>query len=676
MKKLACILALCAMALPAVAQLNTYNNFVELAAPIDDADWIPVWDTSVSRNKKISPANLAAGMFPMTAGTILGRDSGSGAPIALTLDVDHFVAAAGTVSLTPLLATFAELDDPGADRLVWFNNTTNAYEYLTIGTGLSVTTGVLNASGGVAPTVPSTRVPYGDGANALTTEAAFTYEAVNDTLVSTSARHAGQIVIGASQMVLSAPVSDNIGFTSDATGDEFMFDMDTDNVLRLWSGTGIATLQLDAIDLTVPTEVYGAGWNGSTEVPTKDALYDKIETIAAGSTTLTSTYVGYGSGANAVTGEAAYTYNATTNTLTVDNITMSGTLTVGTLNATTLNATGLSITGSAQGAILYRNATSWVYLPAGTAGQVLTTGGTGANPSWSSPASGSVATDAIFDVQGDLAVGTGSNTAARLAPGSNGQVLTRDSAEATGVKWATPSSGSSPSIATYRQNVFLWDEFIGISGSNTFGPLGLLREVTGGTVGSGLPTSSAPVAGIMNLFTGTGTTNKVGVMSNASGFSILFGGGVVSYVWETRFQLETLPAVSTPAANEYIGRLGFLDAVSVQPTDGCYFRFDASNPNFIAVCRTSGATETATSTGVAVAVNTWYKLRIEVNAAATEARFYIDGALVRTETANIPSGANARSTSIGAGFIKTTGAIDNDFFFDYMGLELAYGSSR
>jgi hypothetical protein len=35
-------------------------------------------------------------------------------------------------------------------------------------------------------------------------------------------------------------------------------------------------------DLSVPDEAYGVGWNGSTEVPTKNALYDKIETISGG----------------------------------------------------------------------------------------------------------------------------------------------------------------------------------------------------------------------------------------------------------------------------------------------------------------------------------------------------------------------------------------------------------
>lgn len=35
-----------------------------------------------------------------------------------------------------------------------------------------------------------------------------------------------------------------------------------------------------SLDVTVPDEAYGVGWNGSLEVPTKNAVYDKIETIS------------------------------------------------------------------------------------------------------------------------------------------------------------------------------------------------------------------------------------------------------------------------------------------------------------------------------------------------------------------------------------------------------------
>ena len=44
-----------------------------------------------------------------------------------------------------------------------------------------------------------------------------------------------------------------------------------------------------------------------------------------------------------------------------------------------------------------------------------------------------------IDAKGDLVPGTGADTFSRLAVGSNGTVLTADSAEATGLKWATPA---------------------------------------------------------------------------------------------------------------------------------------------------------------------------------------------------------------------------------------------
>jgi hypothetical protein len=48
-------------------------------------------------------------------------------------------------------------------------------------------------------------------------------------------------------------------------------------------------------DVSVPDEAYGVGWDGSVEVPTKNAVYDKIETIVAGAIA-DHTHTGAGSG--------------------------------------------------------------------------------------------------------------------------------------------------------------------------------------------------------------------------------------------------------------------------------------------------------------------------------------------------------------------------------------------
>jgi hypothetical protein len=104
------------------------------------------------------------------------------------------------------------------------------------------------------------------------------------------------------------------------------------NVLATPSGTYLPlTGGTLSGDLVVPAEVYGVGWNGSNEVPTKNDVYDKIETLGGG---------------------------------TLDGL------------------SDVVITSAAQGDILYHNGTNFVNLGAGTSGQYLKTQGAAANPVW------------------------------------------------------------------------------------------------------------------------------------------------------------------------------------------------------------------------------------------------------------------------------------------------------
>lgn len=62
---------------------------------------------------------------------------------------------------------------------------------------------------------------------------------------------------------------------------------------------------------------------------------------------------------------------------------------------------------------------------------------------------------ALVDAKGDLITATADNTPARLALGTNGQVLTVDTTTATGLKYATPTSGGSMINQTIRGTITL-----------------------------------------------------------------------------------------------------------------------------------------------------------------------------------------------------------------------------
>lgn len=81
---------------------------------------------------------------------------------------------------------------------------------------------------------------------------------------------------------------------------------------------------------------------------------------------------------------------------------------------------------------------SLVDLKGGTTGQVLAkASNTDLDYTWTN-----VDPLTILDAKGDLISATAADTPARLAVGTNGQVLTADSTTSTGLKWATPSSGA------------------------------------------------------------------------------------------------------------------------------------------------------------------------------------------------------------------------------------------
>ena len=101
----------------------------------------------------------------------------------------------------------------------------------------------------------------------------------------------------------------------------------------------------------------------------------------------------------------------------------SGAVTIGILNGTTSNLGAVQLSDSTS-------STSTTL--AATANSVKTT---------YDLANGAIA-KSIVDAKGDLIAATAADTVSRLAIGANGTVLTADSAEATGMKWAAAAGGA------------------------------------------------------------------------------------------------------------------------------------------------------------------------------------------------------------------------------------------
>jgi hypothetical protein len=98
--------------------------------------------------------------------------------------------------------------------------------------------------------------------------------------------------------------------------------------------------------------------------------------------------------------------------------------------------------------------TSLQDLLGGTTGQVLSkASNTNMDFAWIAQDDSNAIQNAIVDAKGDLIAATAADTPARLAVGTNNQVLTADSSTATGLKWATPATSSSGLTLIQRSTV-------------------------------------------------------------------------------------------------------------------------------------------------------------------------------------------------------------------------------
>ncbi len=101
------------------------------------------------------------------------------------------------------------------------------------------------------------------------------------------------------------------------------------------------------------------------------------------------------------------------------------------------------------------------------------------------------------------------------------------------------------------------------------------------------------------------------------------------------------PDTLSDGAQRYVLRAGFF-SVSLPNTvnEGIGFEYqdDQNGGRWQGICGDAPGVETSLDTGITVAVDTYYKLEFEVNAAGTLVEFFIDNVSVGTIDTNIPAG--------------------------------------
>lgn len=352
MKPFLCILAFLCATVAARAQLRI-DQYPDLGGSVDAADWILMWDTSATATKKIGRENLLASRQPLDADLtqiaaladpnadriLLWDDSanaGAGAWLHGTLGSGLDIS--GTTITATMLANSnwnakGDLIAATADDVAAILPVGTAGQVLTVDAATPTGLKWAAASGGA---LTNTYVGYGAG-GVLSGEAAFTYNATTNTLSIENIAAVKTPSLSVYGDFGSSTYTMSIGFENAYSANRLMNlnTPDSDGTLGIpaWGDAAItsyANAWGDGIKQTFNPNGTTAGINvgshaGDPSAPANgDLWYDSAANeltaringtnvaVGAGGS-LTATYIGYGSGGGALTGEGSFTYDAVNN---------------------------------------------------------------------------------------------------------------------------------------------------------------------------------------------------------------------------------------------------------------------------------------------------------------------------------------------------------------------------
>jgi hypothetical protein len=190
--------------------------------------------------------------------------------------------------------------------------------------------------------------------------------------------------------------------------------------------------------------------------------------------------------------------------------------------------------GSAQGDLVYRDVNDWLALPPGTAGQVLVTGGPGANPSWSNVSgTGSVLRVGTgVGLIGGPITGTGTISLGVPVPLSLGGIgvvslVPNGVVIGNGTGPITQASIGSIGFVLMSNGTVSPPSWIAASGTGTVTSISTVNGITGGPI---------TVAGSIQLDPTTAPHPTINILSSSGLFTVPSFNGVVAQILEVELR--------------------------------------------------------------------------------------------------------------------------------------------
>lgn len=234
---------------------------------------------------------------------------------------------------------------------------------------------------------------------------------------------------------------------------------------------------------------------------------------------------------------------------------------------------------------------------------------------------------------------------------------------------SSSGAASGPFDPSATSTVFeIFDDFLnGVNSGEPYGQMGW-DSISNGSGGSNLQVapgiSEKNTIGIWRCTTGSGAGTYGGIVANLS--AVLCGDSTLTYA--VRFRINTL----ADAVDDFDTRIGFSNT---WPTTQHGFEFEYSRTASVNWRLITVQSSTATTTTTAVPVDTnWHVVKMVVTNAASCA-FYLDGVLLNTHVANLPTTVGQ---VCGPVFMstKTLGTLNRGMDIDWAYLRYTVGTAR